>query len=186
MTGASFHHRLTGGGEAARLIDYRPHLCIQGCCCGCCSCRGGSGSGGGAAAVAEVVEVVVAAASNKQSSTCFLSLSPSFFPWPSPFPPFIPLIAPSFPSLAPPAPPPRTSTYLTYLTGRAVSQALKKDGSGWMARPTEFLFLSSLPPFSLLSSANCLSRGQDFVVSEPPVLKLMRTCFWEGNRSTFG
>lgn len=98
MTGAGVHHRLTGGGEAALLIDYRLHLCIQGCCC-CCSCRDAA-----AAAAGELVVAVVAVASNKQSSTCFLSHSPSFFPWPSPFPPFTPLIAPSFPSLAPPAP----------------------------------------------------------------------------------
>lgn len=34
MTAGGFNQRLTGGGEVARLIDYRQRLCIQGCCCG--------------------------------------------------------------------------------------------------------------------------------------------------------
>lgn len=151
-------------------------------------CGGGGGVGGDGCGAASICWGTSSVSQRLSSFNClalasFLSLplsSPA-----SPFPPFIPLITPSFPSLATPLPPtPLPSPTSTYFTGRAVSQALKTDGWWWMARPTEFLFLSSLPPFSF--SPPTLSRGQDFAVFDAPVLRLMRMCFGEGSRSTFG
>lgn len=136
-TGASFHHPLTGGGEAARLIDYRLCLCIQGCCC-CC--------GGGGLQHAALICWGTSSVSQPLSSVkclplaSFLSLS--FFHWPSPFPPFIPLITPSFC-----IPCSRSPTAISHISIFHSEGCEPTDGWWWMVRPTEFLFLSSVPHF---------------------------------------
>lgn len=90
VTGAGFHHRLTERGEAARLIDYRQRLCIQGCCCCCCCLLHAALICWGTLSVSQPLS----------SFNCFLSLS--FSQLPSPYFSFIPLITPSFRITPPP------------------------------------------------------------------------------------
>lgn len=142
MTAGGFNQRLTRGGEAACLIDYRQHLCIQGCCCG------------------------LQHAALIWWRTLSVSYLPSFFIHLSsislasyPFSLFhpVPLLLSSFHSanhsfLLSPLLPFFLSSSWTYSTTRDLSQAFKTDGRWWIVRQTRSLSLSVFLFLSLFLS----------------------------------
>lgn len=85
MTAGGFNQRLTGGGEATRLIDCRQRLCIQGCCCR-----------RGLQLTALIWWCLAFFPPSVLCSSWFLFFSLSFIQSPSSSPPFTLLITPSF------------------------------------------------------------------------------------------
>ena len=150
MTAGGFNQRLTGGGEAAPLIDYRQRLCIQGCCC-CCGLQHAALIWWRTLSVSYVPSFFIHLFFIPLGSPSFLFhaaplLSSSFHSANHSFPP-----SPSLPSFL--------SSSSTYSTMRDLSQALKTDGWWWMVRRTRALplclILSLFPPFLFTWSWLC-------------------------------